>query len=223
MVCHLPPLHIGQQQARPFVPSSWESLVVLPPTASKHTISNILQQEQKCFSPADTESLSEEQCSGIRADQEVTGRRRPGVCTQCEWRDKESINQQILSSLALHKTPPGSPPPAGAVLAKDVLGTSRGWDKRYCGGVGHIKCCTVGQALSGHLHWVGCGACENQRLKTGGRVSGHVAPSSGQGPSVADPQLPALVAGHDLSFGGPTLCPPWAALVWLAWLLGFWP
>lgn len=52
-------------------------------------------------------SRSEEQCSGIRADQEVIGRRRPGVCTRCEWRDKESINQQILSSLAQAHDPSG--------------------------------------------------------------------------------------------------------------------
>lgn len=50
-----------------------------------------------------------------------------------------------------------------------------------------------------------------------------MAPSFGQDPSVVDPQLPALAVDHDPSFGGPALCPPWAAQVWLAWLLGFWP
>lgn len=84
------------------------------------------------------------------------------------------------------------------------------------------KPCT-GCALSEHLHLVGCGACGSQRLQIGGRVSAHVAPSSGQGPSVADSPVLALAAGHDQSFEGLALWPPWAAQVQLVLLLGFWP
>lgn len=227
MVCHLPPLHIGQQEAWPCVPSSWESPVamVLPHIASKHTISNILQQEQKCFSPADTEGLTERSnvlSSGPTRRLLAGGRRACARNMNGKTRVIKPTNTVVTSTT---RYPFGGHhlllrpfwQKMSSALAPPMAGTSVG-----CRSTGCMKTCT-GRAPSVHPHLVGSGACGSQWLQIDGHASAHVAPSSCWDPSAADPLLLVLAAGHDLNFGGSALYSPWAAQVELVWLLCFWP
>lgn len=59
------------------------------------------------------------------------------MCTRREWRDKSRKTNKYCRHLHSTVSPRGSPPPAEAVLAKDVLGTSRGGGDKRRGCVGH--------------------------------------------------------------------------------------